>query len=194
MRHVLILLALVVCGVHAADKAPDPAAMQAAMEQMSKTGPEHAALATMAGEWDVQSSMWMDPKAPPMVSSDSATFTVILDGRWVRQDYRGTFMGKPSTGLGMFGYDGYEKKYISMWFDSMMTGSTPMSGTAGADGKSITYSCRMEKCPMTGGPITMRGVLVMESPDKMTFTMYDTPEGQAENKSMEMVYTRKKAK
>src|ERR1043165_5114013 len=104
MRTLLILTLLAACRAFAAEGAPDPAAMQAAMELMAKTGPEHAALAKAVGTWDVKSTMWM-PGMPAMTFDDKATFSLALDGRWIRQDYTGTRMGQPMNGLGMMGYD-----------------------------------------------------------------------------------------
>ena len=55
-------------------------AVSRAMEAMSKTGPEHAALSKDAGTWTVKSTMWMAPGAPPMTSAGTSTITSILDG------------------------------------------------------------------------------------------------------------------
>lgn len=193
MRYILIL-AFTVCALHAADPAPAPdaAAMQAAMEQMSKTGAEHVGLFKAVGNWDVQSSMWMAPNTPAMTSTATATFTQILDGKWMRQDYRGVMMNQPYTGLGLSGYDTVAKKYVATWCDNGSTGFMTMTGESKDGGKTITYTSELPMCPMTGGPISMRHVLVVESADKMTYTMYNTPKGGVESKGMELVYTRKK--
>jgi hypothetical protein len=190
----LALALLITCSMHAADSAPDPAAVQAAMDLMSKTGPEHAILAKAVGEWDVQSTMWMAPGAPPTVSKASATFTSVLDGRWIRQDFQGEMMGRPYVGQGMNGYDTLEKQYVTTWYDNISTPFTAMTGSSPDGGKTITYTSEMKHCPMTGGPIAMRHVLAWESADRMVYTMFSTPRGGSEQKGMELVYTRKKAK
>jgi hypothetical protein len=182
---------------YAADAGNPPAAdaaMQAAMQKMSTTGAEHAALAKDAGEWDVQESMWMAPGTPPQTSSGHATIAPTLDGKWFRQDYRGEMMGKPFTGLGLNGFDTIQKKYVSVWIDSFSTGLMTMTGTSEDGGKTITYTSRMEYCPMTNGPMTTRSVIAHESADRMTMTMFNTPEGKSEEKAMELVYTRAKKK
>ncbi len=195
MRHTLtIAFLLTTCiGIQAADSAPDPAKMQAAMELMSKTGAEHVGLNKAVGQWDVQSTMWMAPGAPPMVSKATATFSTHLGGKWIRQDYQGEMMGTPYLGQGMNGYDTVEKRYVSTWCDSFSTMITLMTGESSDGGKTITYHSEMKHCPMTGGPIKHRYVWVYESADRMLFTMFETPAGGSEHKGMELLYTRAKS-
>ncbi len=169
----------------------DQAAMAKAMAEMSTTGAEHEALKKAVGEWTVESTMFM-PGAPPMKSTGKATFTAMLDGKWVKQDYQGDMMGKAFTGVGVSGYDTMAKKYVGTWYDSFSTALSNMTGESTDAGKSITYHSRMEHCPMSGGPLDQRMVLTMESADKMTFIAFNTPEGGKEEKSMELIYTRAK--
>ncbi len=194
MRSNLLLPLLVVCSLGAAEPACDPVAMQAAMEQMTKTGAEHAALARAVGTWDVQSSMWMAPGAPPVVSKASATFSQILGGKWLRQDYQGDMMGQPYVGQSTIGYDTMTKQYVATWIDGFSTGMMVMAGKSSDGGKTITWTSEMPFCPMTGGPIAMRYVEAWASADHMTFTMFQTPKGGTESKSMELVYSRRAAK
>lgn len=188
MRLALVLL-LPVLAV-AADGQPDPAAMQAAMAQMAATGPQHTELARLAGAWQVQSTLWMAPGAPPQTSTGSAVFTVVLGGRWVRQEYRGTMMGQPYEGVGMLGFDGLAQRFVATWHDNASTMQTAMTGESNDGGRTITYTSTLEHCPITGGPLAFRYVHAVETPDRLRFTMYQTPQGGAEHQAMEMVYTR----
>ncbi|MBA3846917.1 MAG: DUF1579 domain-containing protein [Planctomycetes bacterium] len=172
----------------------DQAAMGKAMAQMSTVGPEHAALKQAVGEWDVDSSMFMDPAAPPMKSKGKATFTAILEGKWVKQEYQGEMMGKAFAGVGINGYDTVAKRYVGSWYDSFSTALSNLTGESKDGGKTITFLSHLEHCPMTGGPLDQRMVLTHESADKMTFVAFHTPKGGAEMKSMELVYTRAKTK
>src|SRR5688500_12510760 len=82
-----LALLMTVAAAGAADDAAagmDPAKMAAAMEKMSKTGAEHEALKKAVGTWDVATTMWMAPGAPPMTSKGSATFTSVLNGKWIQ--------------------------------------------------------------------------------------------------------------
>lgn len=168
---------------------PDPAQMQAMMEQMGKTGPEHAVLKQAIGEWTIEESAWMDPAQPPMKTQYRCVFTEVLGGKWVRQEVTGEFMGQPYQGLGMAGYDTLAKRYVSTWHDSMSTATMLIKGESTDGGKTIVYKGTMENCPMTAGPMDMKGVLSFDSADRMTFSMAGIVDGK-ERKMFEMVYTR----
>lgn len=196
MRHVVIpLLALCAsCAPLVGGEAapPDPAKMQAAMEAMSKTGPEHATLKKMVGTWTTESTMFM-PGAPPQKSAGTATVAETLDGKWIRQDVQGTMMGGPFSGLLVSGYDTVQKKYVAVWFDSFSTGLSHMTGESTDGGATITYRSRMDHCPMTGGPLDQRSVVRRVSDERVVMEFFHTPQGGSEMKAMEIVYTRAKA-
>lgn len=191
MRYAFLLTCLCTAGLHAADPAPAPVPDPAAMQAMSKTGPEHAGLMRMAGTWDVQSTMWMAPDAPPMVSNGVAIFTAELDGKWLEQDYQVDMMGQPYAGKGMSGYDTMEKRYVATWHNTFNTGLTVMTGTSDDGGKTITYTSVLEHCPMTGGRVAARSVHAWVSDDQMTFTMYQAFGDAPEMKTMALVYNRR---
>lgn len=167
----------------AAESKPD-------MEAMGKTGPEHAALAKAVGEWHVESTMWMSPEAAPMRSKATATFTAVLDGRWIRQEYTGEWMDRPFIGIGMNGYDNQARQHVTMWFDNASTAAVILKGERAEDG-AITYRGVMEHCPNTGGAVVMRHVCTMPAPGRMIYTMYSNAPGAPEQKRMELVYTRR---
>jgi hypothetical protein len=191
----VILFALaVVSGVLAAAE-PKPATdpktgLDPKVLESMQPGPEHQRLATLAGAWDVTCSLWMSPEAPAMQSRGSATYRVILDGRFVQADFTGSFQGKPFTGLSLLGYDKAAKRHISTWCDSMATNFVCLSGTSTDDGRTITYRGEMI-CPQLGRT-EMRQVETREQDDRFTIVMYQTPEGRGEFKSMELTYQRRR--
>ncbi|MBA3686320.1 MAG: DUF1579 domain-containing protein [Planctomycetes bacterium] len=163
----------------------DPAAME-----MMKPGPEHQMLAKRAGTWDVACKMWMMPDAPAQESKGTAKTTVILDGRYIQDDFTGEFMGQPFKGMGLTGYDRQEKKYYSTWVDSMSTSMMQMTGTSEDNGKTVTTTGEC-MCPMAKEKIAFRQVEKHTSDDAFTVEMYKTVNGK-ESKCMELAYTRKK--
>jgi hypothetical protein len=191
MHRLLVLALCVVAALRAADTSPDPA-VQAAMEKMSTLAPEHAALARAVGDWDVQATVWMAPGAAPLAFTDAASFSATLNGRWIRQDYRGERMGRPYAGVGLSGFDTVEKTFVSTWYDNVSTAAMTTTGTSSDGGRTITYTGEVTFCPMTGGPVSTRSVLSCGSPERMVFTMYNTPKGGTEMKAMELVYTRRR--
>ncbi|GMV80274.1 MAG: hypothetical protein AMXMBFR7_14580 [Planctomycetota bacterium] len=174
----------------AAPPAMDEAALKAILERMSP-GPEHAALMKQAGAYEIASKVWMDPAKPPEETKASATFTAILEGRYLRQEFQGSMMGKPFTGLGIEGYDKEKKEYVCVWFDSMGLIPFTLRGKSADGGKNIEYHGSLP-CPMDGKEVKQRYTCQHLDENTFTFTMYETREGGKEVKGMEMTYTRKK--
>jgi hypothetical protein len=88
-------------GVAASAAAQDKAASTAAPQDMPglpRPGPEHALYKQMAGIWDAKVETFMDPAAPPAVSSGVETARVGCGGLCLITDFQGLFvMGPPST-------------------------------------------------------------------------------------------------
>jgi hypothetical protein len=176
----------------AAAQASDPAKEMEAWMALSKPGKEHAALKRMAGEYDVEVEMIMQPGAPPQKSKGKEKSALIMDGRYLHGDYTGEMMGKEFHGASLMGYDNFKKKYFSAWIDDMSTGIMVGEGTASPDGKVITMTGVYDD-PMTKQKRKYRWVTTLVSDDKHTFDWYDSdPEGKGEYRMMRNTYTRVK--
>jgi hypothetical protein len=174
-----------------APKEPDAEQMMAQWAQLNAKGPEHERFAKMVGTWDTEMKMWMAPGTEPMVSKGTARFELMLDGRYVRQDFQGEMMGKPFTGVAIDGYDRIKKKYVSIWMDSESTGIYVSEGLPAGNGTYVYYG-EMDD-PMTGVHDKIAKSVARElSDDKLVFEMYDQPPGSDEFKTMEITYTRRK--
>ena len=158
--------------------------------ETSSPGEGHKALEAFVGTWSGEAEFWMDPAAPSEKSTGTMVSSWVLGGRWVRQDWAGSMMGQPFTGVGYFGYDNVKKKYIGTWMDSMSTGLLVQEGTYDEKTKSFTMIGTMQD-PM-GNSIKVRHVAKVESADKNTFEMYHTGPDGKENLAGRIVYTRKK--
>jgi hypothetical protein len=169
---------------HAAHGAMDPA-MQAKQKELSTPGPEHAEMKKLVGTWDVQMKCWMDPSQPPEESNGTAMFEM-TNGRHLVQNYSGSMMGQPYTGVGLMAFNNATKQYEHVWRDDMNTGMMWSTGTKGADG-SITMK-GTSHCVM--GEMSCRTVQSMKGDNAMHFEMYCTMAGQPETKVMEIDYTR----
>lgn len=165
---------------------------QAIMDTYTKlatpAGP-HKQMERMAGSWNTVTKAWMDPHEPPMESKGSCEQTMLLGGRFLRQECTGDMMGQSFTGIGMNGYDNHTKKYISTWMDSMGTAIYFMEGTASADGKTITQKGHYDD-PVEG-PMNLRSVTKIVDDNHEVFEMYGARKGGKERKMMEITYTRK---
>jgi hypothetical protein len=167
--------------------------MQAMMEVYTKLaapGEPHKMLANLAGSWTTKTTAWMDPDKPPMEGTGTCEQKMLLDGRYLQQEYTGEMMGSPFTGVNLIGYDNHTKKYVSTWIDSMSTGIYYFEGTASADGKTITQESSYDD-PVRG-PMAWRSVTRIASNDRMEYEMFLTPKGGKEEKMMEMTVIRKR--
>jgi hypothetical protein len=168
--------------------AADQAAMMKAWEAYATPGPEHAELAKGAGEWDAK----VEDLTPGMgneVSMGTAKSTVIMGGRFLQEEFKGTMMGMPFEGMALTGYDNQRKEYFSTWIDSMGTGI--MVSTGKMVGGKMEMSGDMT-CPMQEKPATSKSTIVFESPDKHVMNMTMTAADGSPLGAMRITYTRKK--
>ena len=171
------------------EKPMDQQAMMELWKKMAMPGEPHKQFATLAGSWTTTSKEWMEPGKPPTESTGTAEIKMLLDGRFLYQEYNSQMMGQPFSGIGIDAYDNMTKKYVTAWLDSMGTGIFIMEGTASADGKTITLKGSHPE--PGGGKMTHRAVWKIVDNNNQTFDMYGAHHGGKETKMMEIVYTRK---
>jgi hypothetical protein len=165
--------------------------LQAMMElytKLAEPGEPHKLFASLAGSWTTKTREWMEPDKPPVESTGSAEMKMLLDGRFLQQEFTGNMMGKPYSSVGISAYDNIRKRYVSMWMDTMSTGIFIMEGTASADGKTITLTG--QHAEPGGGQMTHRAVWKIVDGNTQTFDMYGAHPGGKEMKMMEITYTR----
>jgi hypothetical protein len=180
------------CASTEAPKAsPSQEEMMQAMMADGMPGAPHASLAADAGDWNVESTWWMDPSQPPMKSSAKATIRMGFAGRYQVQDYRGDFMGQPFEGMAITGYHNGSKEYFSTWIDSMSTGIAISRGTEDASGVKVMHG---EFRGPGGEVVKSRFVLRHEGTDRIVMEMYgNCADPKTETKQAELVYTRASA-
>ena len=171
------------------EKQMDPQAMMETYKKLATPGEPHKLFASLAGSWTTKTKEWMEPDKPPMESTGSAEMKMLLDGRFLQQEFTGDMMGQPYSGVGISAYDNLRKRYVTMWIDTMGTGIFTMEGTASADGKTITL--KGQHAEPGGGHMTHRAVWKIVDSNTQTFDMYGTHEHGKEMKVMEITYTRK---
>ncbi len=177
----------------AKDKKPtkgmNPQAMMEQYTKLAAPGEPHKLLASLAGSWGTTTKEWMEPNKPPTESTGSAEMKMLLDGRFLQQDYVGQMMGKPFTGFEITGYDNLLKKYFTSWMSTMGTNIFMMEGSASADGKTITL--KGKHAEPGGGYMTHRAIWKIMDSNNQTFDMYGAHHGGKEMKMMEITYKRK---
>ena len=165
---------------------------QAEMEaymKLATPGEPHKLFATLAGSWTTANKEWMEPGKPPTESTGTAEMKMLLDGRFLYQEFSGNMMGQPFSGVGIDAYDNMTKKYMTAWMDTMGTGIFMMEGTASADGKTITL--RGSHPEPGGGKMTHRAVWKIVDNNTQTFDMYGAHHRSKEMKVLEITYIRK---
>ena len=185
----LLLASPVIAKEKKQDKQMDPQAMMEVWKQMATPGEPHKLFATLAGSWTTTNKEWMEPGKPPTESTGTAEMKMLLDGRFLYQEFTGNMMGQPFSGVGIDAYDNMTKKYMTAWMDTMGTGIFMMEGTASADGKTITL--RGSHPEPGGGKMTHRAVWKIVDNNTQTFDMYGAHHGGKEMKVLEISYTRK---
>lgn len=189
MKNFILLCSLLIIITSSASslKAQDQETMKRWMEYMTP-GEQHTSMAKAVGDWKYTAKMWMDPAQEPTAMDGTAKFETVYGGRYLQAKVTGTMIGMPFEGTSLTGYNNATKKYFNTWIDNMGTGLMMTEGTADASGMIILTGAMFD--PTTGKNCTMRETWKMDSDNKMTMTMFSTPEGGTEKKDMEMVYTR----
>ncbi len=168
----------------------DSATAMKTMMEAGTPGQEQAMLAKSNGTWKAETTMWMAPDAPPMVSKGVVTNKMIMGGRYQLMTFKSDMMGAPFEGIGTTGYDNARKVWTSSWVDNMSTGIMNMDGTWDEATKSIISTGKMI-CPANGKMCEMKQVLKMIDDNTQLMEMYgpDMKTGK-QYKNMEIKLTR----
>jgi Protein of unknown function (DUF1579) len=172
-----------------AQKPMDQQAMMELWKQAATPGEPHKLFATLVGSWTTTTKEWLEPVKPPMESTGTAESKMLLDGRFLHQEFHGQMMGQPFTGMSIDAYDNIRKKYVTIWVDTRGTGVIIMEGTGSRDGKTITL--KGSHSAPGGGTMSHRAIWKIIDANHQLVEMYSAHHGQKETKTMEITYTRK---
>lgn len=185
----LILAMLAVTNVSADDKAKndaDAAKFEQMMKQFITPGPQHEQFKRLAGSWTTSTKSWYPNPNEASTSKGKSRFTLLMGGRYLRQDFRNQFDGEPFQGMGILGYDNAKKKYVGIWIDNHGTGIMHSEGSYDKKTKTMTET-GVSSSPI--GDMKFKMVTEYKEDDKFVFTMYEV-KSDGENKMMEITYTR----
>jgi hypothetical protein len=168
---------------------PEQKAEMEAYMKAGTPGPPHKAMAGTVGTYDVKVKSWQAPGGPAMEETGTATRSMVLDGRVLMEDFKGSMMGMQFTGHGMRGYDNVTGKYWATWMDSMSTGMMTSQGTC--DAKNTCTFTGTHNDPIKKGPVSSRMTSRWTSPTTEVFEMYGPGKDGKEFKMMELTYIKK---
>jgi uncharacterized protein DUF1579 len=152
-------------------------------------GAFHQRLGDLAGPWDVSTRYVIGDKTHEGKATCEAK--MILDGRFLQQDYSSLFQGREFHVLQLWGYDNIKKKSIEIMMDTMGTGVLHNEGTVSDDGKVIT-NLGESRDPQTGKPYKLRTVTTIVDNDNFVTEWFGTEEGRKEAKVVTLTHKRKK--
>lgn len=109
-------------------KPTDPLAMMELWKQAAMPGEPHKLFATLVGSWSTTTKEWVEPGKPPMESTGTAESNMMMEGRFLHQEFHGQMMGQPFTGMSIDAYDNIRKKYITVWVDTRGPASSSWKG------------------------------------------------------------------
>lgn len=152
---------------------------------------KHRLLEPFLGTFDTELTFF-PPGGPPVTSKGGTMVnTWVMDGRFLKQEFEGTFAGAPFRGIGYWGYSNKDRAFESTWIDNFSTGiAFRGEGQVSEDGKVFTtvYS----DTDGAGGP-TRRHKDVVRLLDRDRHTWTSSVIGESgEGKRMEVIYTRRK--
>ncbi|MCA8960720.1 MAG: DUF1579 family protein, partial [Planctomycetes bacterium] len=128
----------------------------------------HKEMVKSCGTFDVKGTMWMVPGEPAEEFQATATRKMIMDGRFVQEDFVSEFMGMPFKGMSIEGYDTIAKEMVSIWIDSSSPYLSVQRGKVEKDGTMVM----MGKSPdMMSGDMIDNKIVGKPSADGNTMTM-----------------------
>lgn len=152
-------------------------------------GIEHRRLDPLIGEFVAEAKFWAAPEAPPTELTGEVVNTWVLDGRYVRSEFKASWNEGVFQGLGYWAYDRGKKKYVELWMDSISTRVIVREGDADLPSRTITFTGTFVD-PL-GKPVHERNVLRILGDDAYAYEMTQWYDGQEPTRVGEIVYRRK---
>ena len=131
--------------------------------------------------------MWNEPGSDPVQLEGIARKTMIMGGRYLREELSGSFNGREFTGFGVTGYDNVAGEFVSIWFDNMGTAILRSIGRADGSGTKVY---RSEHLNPAGEKVNIRSLTRMIDKDHHTYESYLTRRGGKDHLQMRVEYTR----
>lgn len=162
----------------------------AAWMEAGEPDEHHALLEAFVGEWTTHAVFQMDPNAPPMKSTGSDVSEMIFGGRYMVNHFQGSFGDIPFEGRGVMGYDKIQKKFVSVWIESMST--MIYTGTGQYDAATRTFTMLSNYTDPMGDKKRGKQVHTIVSDSERTLEFYEADaESNEWHKSGTITFTRK---
>ena len=150
---------------------------------------EHEIFKHDVGTWDATMKLFHAPGEEPTVSKATETGELV-GGMWLVTRFEGQMMGMPFTGIGQWGYDPAEKKYVGTWIDNMTPYMQTIRGDFDPATKTMT-AVSESRDPMSGEKIAYRQTTRRVDDDTRLFEMSMPGENGEYQKMLEIEYKRR---
>jgi hypothetical protein len=162
--------------------------MAARYAEVAKPGPEHERLAALAGEWTVEAA-FPSPGGREMTAQARAVNRMIMGGRFLTTEVKGTAQGTPFESLTILGFDRGPGEYTAVGYDTFGTFYVTAAGGWDGGAKSIVMKGSYDDA-VTGHAHDYEFLLAIESADKFTWTVVFL-EGGRRTVAARMAYRRR---
>jgi hypothetical protein len=155
-----------------------------------KPTPQHELLKKDVGTWDGAVKSWTAPGAEAIESKAVEKNEMLPGDYWLVSRFEGAFGPIKFVGVGQWGYDPQEKKYIGTWIDNMSPYLMITKADYDPATKTITGTGETRD-PATNKIMKTKSVARYVDDNTRTFAMYtDGPDGK-EWKMLEIIYKRR---
>jgi len=151
---------------------------------------EHKLLQKDVGTWDANVKLWAEAGAEPMTSKATEKNELLKGGMWLVSHFEGEFGGMRFTGLGTYGYDPTEKKYVGSWVDTMSPYMMVSKGDYDEATKTLTMTGE-GRDPMTNKVTKSKLISRFTDDDNRVFEMHMSDDDGKLTKVMEITYKRR---
>jgi uncharacterized protein DUF1579 len=122
---------------HAQSRGQPPATPVSGAVEATVLGPQHAALAALLGNWNVQIVLG-DGAAPAQHSTGKAEYAWVVKGRWLSCRITGSIFGEPYEQFTIVGYDSYAKNIVEVSVESVDNSMLMARGPFANPNQSVT--------------------------------------------------------
>lgn len=156
---------------------------------------DHRRFESLAGAFDAEVRFFMGP-GEPVVSTGTMVNQLILDGRFLRQEFQGDLPTgvdprmQPFSGQGFLGYNSVDKRYESAWIDNASTLIQVESGQVDAAGREWNFYSSMTN-PQSGGAMEKRSILTLRDENNHSMEIWFREPDGPEIRTMEIRYSRR---
>ncbi len=159
-------------------------------KQVQPLSPHHAMLHKLVGHWTAQVRMHAEPGADPVESRGAVRNEMILDGRALRSDFKGQFMGQAFIGFGIDGYDVEKGHHFGFWMDSSTTAASYDTGDCTHDGTDVVTLRGEFKDLQTGEQVERKTILTLRSTARYTYEEWHTRGDGEPTLAMQIIFSK----